>query len=79
VFGNALGDISKYYGLALHEMSHGLYFKHAPTTLIMNFPELHDKDDVCIMSYDSNDGDHCGQCVASLRGMNERSDQLKTV
>lgn len=55
-------------GLALHELSHALYLQHAPTAQ-GNKAHLHDAADTCVMSYDANDGDYCGQCVASLRGM----------
>jgi hypothetical protein len=78
LFGNGSNDLDKLHALAVHEMSHSLYLKHAPTADGAR-PELHDKADTCVMSYDSNDGDHCGQCVASLRGMNEHNPQLKTV
>jgi hypothetical protein len=77
VFGNGSNDLDKLHTLAIHEMSHSLYFKHAPTAVGFK-KELHDKDDICVMSYDANDGDYCGQCVASLRGMNEQSPLLRT-
>lgn len=71
LFGKASGDL--YNRLALHEVSHGFYLQHAPGGDASGAKDhLHAKGtgDVCVMSYDdSNDGDHCGQCVASLRGM----------
>lgn len=68
LFGNESGD--NYNKLALHEISHGFYLQHAPGGGSSEpQPKLHDKDDVCVLSYAEHDGDHCGQCVASLRGM----------
>jgi hypothetical protein len=65
----------KLQALALHEMSHGVYLQHAPTHVQGGKdpngakPNLHDPNDTCVMSYDPDDGDHCGHCVALLRGM----------
>lgn len=65
-------DPARVAALALHEMSHGLFLMHAPNATGARAAE-HDPDDrFCVMSYDANDGDHCGQCVAALRGINTR-------
>jgi hypothetical protein len=77
-FGNGVfvfrqpGFSSEYFqSLVLHEMSHSFYFHHAPGGGASGAkPELHDPDDVCVMSYSENDGDYCGQCIAALRGIN---------
>lgn len=66
LFGKAAGDA--WNRLTVHELSHGLYLQHAPSAS-GNKPELHDPADTCVMSYDANDGDYCGQCNASLRGL----------
>ena len=65
-------DQATFNTLMIHEMSHGLLLMHAPTAPGYRVKE-HDPDDVnCVMSYDPNDGDHCGQCAAALRGVNTR-------
>jgi len=59
--------------IALHEISHAMLLTHAPTTLSPPGgikPERHDPNDVCVMSYNDSDGDHCGKCIAALRGIN---------
>lgn len=67
------GDAARFNALTLHEMSHGLFLMHAPAAP-GNKADQHDAADrYCVMSYDANDGDHCGQCVAALRGMNTRN------
>lgn len=58
----------KWNQLTVHEVSHGLYLQHAPTASGAK-AELHDPADTCVMSYSANDGDFCGQCNASLRGL----------
>lgn len=63
----------RFAAIALHELSHAMMLMHAPTRAkppggVM--PERHDPADVCVMSYDDSDGDHCGKCVAALRGLN---------
>ena len=62
--------------LAVHEISHGLYLEHAPSAP-NNRPELHDAGtDICVMSYSDEAVEHCGQCVATLRGVNTSSDDF---
>lgn len=63
--------------LFAHEMGHTLYLSHAPdgpksTQAPGNVPLLHDAaDNDCLMSYSTRvEGrDHCGLCLATLRGM----------
>jgi len=72
LFGGPQETIAKYNRLVVHEMSHSLYLQHAPGSPQASGvqPKLHDKEDVCVMSYDAgSDGDHCGKCVANLRGI----------
>jgi hypothetical protein len=74
VFRRADFTAAYFRSLVLHEMSHSYYFHHAPGGGASGAkPERHDAGDVCVMSYDQsarNDGDMCGKCIASLRGMN---------
>lgn len=71
VFGG--GDAPPQCGLApltMHETSHGLYMFHAPGGgADPNKPERHDLNYTCVMSYAANQGDYCGKCNASMRGM----------
>lgn len=76
VFRRANFTTAYFRSLVLHEMSHSYYFHHAPGPGAEGSkPELHDRNDICVMSYDQspqNDGDMCGKCIASLRGMDIR-------
>lgn len=76
VFRRANFTTAYFRSLVLHEMSHSYYFHHAPGGGTSGAkPDLHDGGDICVMSYDQspqNDGDMCGKCIASLRGMNIR-------
>ena len=65
-------DLARFNALTLHEMSHGLLLSHAPNAPSGVKAGQHDPADKCVMSYDPNDGDHCGHCVAALRGMRTR-------
>jgi hypothetical protein len=66
------GDQVTFNTLMIHEMSHCLMLMHAPTAPGAR-PNEHDPADrFCVMTYDPNDGDHCGQCAAALRGVNTR-------
>ncbi len=68
--------------LVTHELGHVLYLMHGGATEPANRPQ-HDTQDVCVMDYESgivqHDGDHCGQCVASLRGFAARGAHFNTV
>jgi hypothetical protein len=66
-----VSDPTRFNGLTLHEMSHGLFLTHAGSAPGAKAAH-HDAGDTCVMTYDANDGDHCGQCVAVLRGVNTR-------
>ena len=73
LFGGEAGPA--FQGLAVHEISHGLYLQHAPEAPGAK-PDQHDAADTCVMSYSENDGDHCGQCVATLRGIDTRGNNF---
>ncbi|GEM_PF-5935332 len=78
LFTGAKSTVDWYKRLTIHEMSHALYLQHAPgsPTASGESKVEHDDDpnERCVMSYDAqNDGDHCGKCVASLRGLNIRN------
>ncbi len=75
LFTGATSPANKYKSLVIHEMSHALYLQHAPGGAGTSGVEvdLHDPIDTCVMSYADNDADHCGKCVAALRGINVRS------
>lgn len=75
LFTGATAPANKYKSLIIHEMSHALYLQHAPGAIGTSgvVEDLHDPIDICVMSYADNDADHCGKCVAALRGINVRS------
>ncbi len=75
-----LTDPNKIYNAILtHEMGHTLYINHFRSSNA-EYPrdDLHDMYDNCLMGYDDNHGDFCGQCVAGLMGMNIHDKRLRT-
>jgi hypothetical protein len=63
--------------IGVHEICHSLYFQHAVPAGGM-YPQDHDTLDVCLMSYNNEIADFCGQCLASLEGMNYTDGRLVT-
>ena len=63
--------------IGVHEISHSLFFQHA-VPAGGAYPEDHDGTDICLMSYNNEMFDFCGQCLASLRGMNAKDGRLTT-
>jgi hypothetical protein len=71
LFGGAADQVL-FDKLRIHEMSHCLMLMHAGTAPGARDKEHDPADNICVMSYDPNDGDHCGQRAAALRGVNTR-------